>query len=433
MSTIPETLALPDPVEIISELNLARADPPGFAKKISQEYSQFNGKISEVSDQGISSVFQRETHEGLSSVTDAIKFLEQTKPLPPLVHSLSLSRASQDLCADQASSGKIGGATSKGLDLAKRASEHGIWKGKLGENLVYGARNSFDVVAQCIIDDGNSARSNRSKIFDPKYTVVGIYCAPHRQYGNVTSIVFSQDYTSASTVVSDNARIIALRFTEEGESYVAESSATALVDCAHSEIERVYKKGSHFVVVRYKESGFEQKYRLPFSVPAQAIAVQKISSDTLKFSVSKDGLKSAGEWGSDKEVSVASECKIRPDPKSANNTRPVVKLGPNAHDYMKISVEPPKTGATVSVKVKREDVLLTSVIFVFNFDDPVDAESESGTKRVVTSTQTIKIPFIVSPENFVMGESSPSLFVTVIELSKTKYDPDAKEEDITLK
>lgn len=427
MSSIPETLALPIPAEVIVELNSARTDPAAYAKKISQEYSQFNAKTSEIPSQGTTSGFQRETVEGSEALTEAVKFLEQAKPLPALIHSLSLSRVSQDLCADQAASGKTGGTTSKGQDLGKRATEHGIWKGKLGENLVYGARNSFDVIAQCIIDDGNSSRSNRSKIFDPKYTIIGTYCAPHRQYGNVTSIVFSQDYTSASAVVSDNARIIAPRFAEEGDAYVAKSSAIVLVDCPHGDIERVYKKGSHFVIVKYKESGFEQKFRFPFNVPASAISVTKTPDDTIIFTVLKKDLEEAGECASDELVTVVSKCKLQASTKSTAPTKPAIKFGPNAHDYIKVSVEPPKYGMTMSLKLKREDTLVTSLVFVFKFEE---SDSSSSSKKTITSTQTMKIPFIISPENFSTNESTDSLFVAAIELSKIKYDPCAEEEDI---
>lgn len=428
MSTIPETLALPISAEIIVELNSARTDPAAYAKKLSQEYSHFNGKISEIPPQGNSSAFQRETIEGSESLNEAIRFLEQAKPLPALIHSLSLSRVSQDLCADQAASGKVGGVTGKGLDLAKRATEHGIWKGKLGENLIYGARNSFDVIAQCIIDDGNSARSNRAKLFDPKYTVVGTYCAPHRQYGNVTSIVFSQDYTSASAVVSNNARIIAPRFTEGDDAYTAESSAIVLVDCPHGEIDRVYKKGSHFVIIKFKESGFEQKFRLPFNVPAQAISVRKTADDTIIFSVSKKDLEEAGECGSEDMKSIVSKCKLQPSTKGTGSSKPAIKFGPNAHDYIRLSVEPPKSGMTMSAKVKRESTLETSIIFSFKFEE---SDSSGDTKRAITSTQTVKIPFVVGPENFSTEESTDSLFVAKIELSKIKFDPNAEEEDIT--
>lgn len=427
MSVIPETLTLPISAEIIVELNSARTDPVAYSKKLSQEYSQFNGKISEIPAQGTSSAFQRETLEGVNSLKDAIKFLEQAKPLPALVHSLSLSRVSQDLCADQAASGKIGGITSKGHDLARRASEHGIWKGKLGENLIYGARNSFDVVAQCIIDDGNTSRSNRSKLFDPNYTTVGTYCAPHRQYGNVTSIVFSQDYTSASSLVSDNTRIITPRFTENGDAYTAESSAIVLVDCAYGEVERVYKKGSHFVVVKYKESGFEQKFRLPFAVPAKKISVKRAADDTIVFSVSKKDLEEVGECKSEDATTIVNNCKLQPNTSESSPSKPTIKFGPNAHDYIKISVESPKNGVTMSMKTKREDALTTSIIFEFNYEEADDA---NNTKKIVTSTQTIKIPFVVPAENFTTNESTDTLFVVVVELSKIKFDPNAEEEDI---
>ena len=428
MSVIPETLALPIPAEIVVELNSARTDPAAYAKKLSQEYSHFTGKMSEIPPQGSASAFQRETLEGSESLNEAIRFLEQAKPLPALVHSLSLSRVSQDLCADQAASGKVGGITGKGFDLAKRATDHGIWKGKLGENLIYGARNSFDVIAQCIIDDGNAARSNRAKIFDPKYTVVGTYCAPHRQYGNVTSIVFSQDYTSASAVISNNARIIAPRFRESYDAYIAESSAIVLVDCPHGEIERVYKKGSHFVVVKFKESGFEQKFRLPFNVPAQAISVRKTADDTIIFTVAKKDLEEAGEWGSDEVKTIVSKCTLQPNTKTTAYSKPAIKLGPNAHDYIKLSVEPPKSGMVMSMKVKRESTLETSIIFSFKFEEN---DGSSDIKKAVTSTQTMKIPFVIGPENFSTEESTDSLFVATIELSKIKFDPNAEEEDIT--
>lgn len=174
---------------VIIELNRARSNPAGYAKKLEDfkkhyvgNYIYFAGRTQVV------------TQEGVSAVNEAIEFLKSTAPV-------SLLRVSEGLCAaakvhaeDQGPKGLVSHEGSDKSTPDQRMNRFGEWGTAFGENIEYGNFDAEEIVMHLIIDDGVPERSHRENIFNPLYQVVGVSFGPHQRYGQMCVIDFAGTY-----------------------------------------------------------------------------------------------------------------------------------------------------------------------------------------------------------------------------------------------
>src|SRR5437762_13743485 len=85
---------------VIREMNLARQNPALYATFVQELRSRMSGNVLVLP--GHTKI---RTKEGTAALDDAIRFLNNTQPLPPLAFSQGMSRAAADHCADQADGG----------------------------------------------------------------------------------------------------------------------------------------------------------------------------------------------------------------------------------------------------------------------------------------------------------------------------------------
>jgi hypothetical protein len=300
-----------------------------------------------------------------------------------MVMSLALSKSARDLCADQAVSGATGSVMADGTDLGRRVSRYGMWRGRVAESLVYGSRSAADAVMQFLIDDGVAGRPNRAKILDSAFTVVGVSCGPHKAYGNVTSVLYADQYVDGTSPAAAKqadavAPVAGTRVTESAskDAYVADLGPIgAPVSCI-----TLVKKGP-FVVMRTKKEGelSEQRWRLPFATSAAAIAAKcvdgKLVLSIVKQLVSDEARKVA--------VGVVDAHKMPAKSNAAQESRPAVKLGPNTADRITATVEACAVESVVHVRLGQEEAARTNVVFDFEF-------KETGTDATGTFTRAIK-------------------------------------------
>jgi uncharacterized protein YkwD len=135
-------------------------------------------------------------------VGEAIRFLRDAQPRPPLALSPGLCRAAADHCRDQAN-GAMGHNGSDGSNPASRINRYGKWQGAWAENIAYGKRSARDIVLALIIDDGVRGRGHRKNIFNPNYNVAGAAYGSHARFGSVCDIDFAGAYQE-SALVSTN-------------------------------------------------------------------------------------------------------------------------------------------------------------------------------------------------------------------------------------
>ena len=182
---------------VIREMNLARTNPSAYATHIEELRANFHGNVLVLPGRTM-----MRTKEGVRALDDAIRFLHNAHPLPPLSVSPGMCRAAADHCAGQAS-GRIGHG-----DPAGRMNRYGRWGSSWGENISYGKSSARDIVIALIIDDGLPGRKHRKNIFNPAFNVAGAAYGSHARYRSVCSIEFAGSFAergaSSETLVARN-------------------------------------------------------------------------------------------------------------------------------------------------------------------------------------------------------------------------------------
>ena len=180
-----------NPVEsgVVAELNLARADPKGYAKFL-REYRALihNGVYERPGEIGV------QLQEGTRAVDEAITFLERQKPIGLLTASNGLSSAAKIHAIDQGKSGATGHSGADGSSPFDRMNRFGKWQKTAGENISYGSGDARGIVIQLMVDDGVASRGHRANIFSSAFKVVGIGVGPHPQFGTLCVQDFAGAY-----------------------------------------------------------------------------------------------------------------------------------------------------------------------------------------------------------------------------------------------
>jgi uncharacterized protein YkwD len=174
---------------IHDETNLVRRNPAVYARHLERLLPRFRGKVLERPGRP-----NLRTEEGAAAVREAIAALKSRRRMQPLWLSKGLTGAAADHVRDQ---GPIGGLEHRGRDNstpAKRASRRGRWVGAMAENIAYGENPARAVVIQLLVDDGVRDRGHRDNILDPKWTVEGVACGPHRDYQQMCVMDFAMRY-----------------------------------------------------------------------------------------------------------------------------------------------------------------------------------------------------------------------------------------------
>ncbi|HKP03990.1 MAG TPA: CAP domain-containing protein [Chthoniobacterales bacterium] len=188
---------------VIREMNLARQNPALYAGFIRDLRSRMTGNA-----MVLPGGTRIRTKEGTRALDEAIRFLENSQPLPAFVFSPGMSRAAADHCADQANGG-FGHEGKNGSHAGQRIARYGRWSGAWGENVSYGKSSARDVVLALIIDDGLPARKHRQNIFNAGFGYAGAAFGRHARFGTVCSMDFAGAYAergqeSIDTLVARN-------------------------------------------------------------------------------------------------------------------------------------------------------------------------------------------------------------------------------------
>jgi len=174
---------------LVTEANLLRRDPAGYARYLEVMLSRFDGPLLQRPGRPL-----LRTEEGESAVREAIAALRRTRPMPPLRWSPGLARAAGDHVQDQ---GPVGGLEHRGSDgsrPARRMSRYGDWRGGVAENIAFGVNSAREVIVQLLVDDGVPARGHRAALLDPGWGYAGAACGAHRDYAQMCVMDFAAQY-----------------------------------------------------------------------------------------------------------------------------------------------------------------------------------------------------------------------------------------------
>jgi uncharacterized protein YkwD len=171
---------------VIKEINLARENPTLYAKFVA-ESRQFH-----MIERG-------------RAVDEAVRFLRNVRPLPPVILSAGMCRAAADHCAEQIG-GQVGHFGSGRSSPGNRINRYGRWIGACGENLSYGQKSARAIILTLIIDDGVRSRGHRKNIFNPSFNFAGAAVGRHARYQTVCSIDFAGGYAEQGEIPALVAR-----------------------------------------------------------------------------------------------------------------------------------------------------------------------------------------------------------------------------------
>lgn len=172
--------------QIIYEMNLARTDPKGYAKFLENLRDNYKGTSFYFNETTL-----METSEGIDALNEAIAYLNNVFPLPPLQISRGLSRAAQLHVKDQGPKGLTGHEGSNNSTPEDRMGRYGELKITFGENISYGVEPPRLIVIFLIIDDGVKDRGHRKNIFNPQFTLAGAGFGPHKTFEHMAVIDFA--------------------------------------------------------------------------------------------------------------------------------------------------------------------------------------------------------------------------------------------------
>ena len=160
--------------EVITEINLARANPKKYAAYLEESRKYYNGK----SYLPPSRTKPVTTWDGVSALDEAIQFLQTKDPLGPLQPSRGLSFGARDHTQDMVQKGTSGHRGSDGSLPNDRISRYGTWKSTVGEAILYRVSTAREMVLDLIVDDGNPGRPHRQNVFDPTFQLAGVSIIP---------------------------------------------------------------------------------------------------------------------------------------------------------------------------------------------------------------------------------------------------------------
>lgn len=173
--------------ELLTETNLARTNPAAYAAHLEAMLPLFDGDV--IRRPG-SNVGLR-TNEGPAAVREAIRFLRQQQPLPPMTWADGIWRAARDHVLDQGPSGATGHDGRDGSNMDQRIRRYGTWLSTAAENIDYGSESARDVLISLIVDDGVPSRGHRTTIFNGALRVMGGACGPHSRYRQMCVIDYA--------------------------------------------------------------------------------------------------------------------------------------------------------------------------------------------------------------------------------------------------
>jgi uncharacterized protein YkwD len=179
--------------QMLAETNLARTAPQRYAGYLRDLRRRYQGKIYSMPG----TTTRVRTSEGVTALDEAVRYLQNQTPLPPLSWSQGLAESSADLVEDQGPSGEVGHTGSRSGGMLVRIERHGAWLTRVAENIGYGPDTPRLMVMQLIIDDGVPGRGHRKNIFGRPFQVAGAACGPHERYRNMCVMDFAGGFSSS--------------------------------------------------------------------------------------------------------------------------------------------------------------------------------------------------------------------------------------------
>ena len=162
---------------IFNLINKFRANPRELARHLQQlkKYLDTNSNILSEPDK-----IQIQMVEGEEVFNEAINYLNNLRPLQPLIWEDALAQSAQEHVDDIGPKGLLLYQSSDGTEPEDRIAKYGDYVESLGENIDFGPNDALGVIVSLTLDDGEEERPHRENLFKAEYKKIGIACGPHQ-------------------------------------------------------------------------------------------------------------------------------------------------------------------------------------------------------------------------------------------------------------
>ena len=171
---------------VLQELNFIRAEPQKAIGQLESYKKLLRGK--ELRLPGAPAIL---TNEGVAAFDDAIAYLKETEPLPPLKISPNVLLAARDHLNDLLATGQTGHLGSDGSYPPNRVQKRGVFTSIVGENISYLISDARFAAFSMLIDDGNPNRGHRNNLFSANFNYLGIASGDSKKWGRVCVVTFT--------------------------------------------------------------------------------------------------------------------------------------------------------------------------------------------------------------------------------------------------
>jgi uncharacterized protein YkwD len=176
---------------VIQQMNRVRTDPQGYAAFLETCRPFYKDRLLELPGQ-----VAIRTQEGVGALDEAIRVLRRTSPVAALDESAALKSSAALLAGEQAQTGGVGHFGRDGSTPFTRMARYGTWLDEAAENVDYGSRSAERIVADLVVDDGESGRGHRRNILNEDFHVAGAGIGRHPRYGTVCVIDFAARFAA---------------------------------------------------------------------------------------------------------------------------------------------------------------------------------------------------------------------------------------------
>lgn len=181
---------------IAKEINRARTDPDGYAEWLEDLKQYYDGVWLKLPGEK-----PIRTNKGLQALEDAVDFLKELDPLPPLTLSTELTTVVQEKLQEIQAGNQF---------------ETG--------NVSYGRTTPEGIVMQLVIGDGFINGSDSQNLFNPDWKETGIACQADSRYDNVCLIGYEENISEQAVDNSSETNLDNTNATANSEQLESETS-----------------------------------------------------------------------------------------------------------------------------------------------------------------------------------------------------------------
>ena len=175
--------------EVIQELNTLRTNPKIYANYLQEEIKYFTGNLLKLPGENSN----LRTQEGPAAYEEAIKFLLNVKPVPPIDMHTSLFKIANDYLRDARN---VSYDNLETLDIDKYIQNYGTFQGKFSRMMDFGGTTPRRVITNLVTCDGDQTRGYRLSLFSKDFKFIGVASGPYPTYNRFTILLNCTKFVS---------------------------------------------------------------------------------------------------------------------------------------------------------------------------------------------------------------------------------------------